>query len=526
MVLLRLAVLVAVCTLRPGASESLSPSWYIPPPSYEGPGSFGHGAGAKKHKGGKTAAGSTAGGEPAGGAHDAPHHHEEHKPLFPLDWTDYLGFVCASFGLMLAAGGGIGGGGMLVPLYILIMGFSPKHAIPLSNITVFGGACSNFYLNREKRHPNADRPLADWDLILIMQPMTIAGALLGSFANKILSELILTICLVVLLAYTTYSTLGKGFKTFARETEAAKEKKAAAASSAAAASAEPAASTATAGGKDGEDVEVEKALLADEGAGEDTASIEAGAKGVDTVARRELDKIIDDERAVPAWKWQTIWAVFAVVIAVNLVKGGGNLASPIGISCGSPGYWLSTASMFGWIAVVSYFIRSRLIASTAAKQRLGYQYVEGDIAWDGRATVIYPLICIGAGLCAGMFGIGGGIVQVPLMLQMGVNPKVASASSATMILYTSFTALTSFYVYGLLVVDYALVGLVIGMIVTYAGQIGLSILISKLGRDSLIIFSVAAVVGLSALLMGTHSVISMAEGDVSLELGKVCAEGE
>ena len=112
------------------------------------------------------------------------------------------------------------------------------------------------------------------------------------------------------------------------------------------------------------------------------------------------------------------------------------------------------------------------------------------------------------------------------MLQMGVNPKVASASSATMILYTSFTALTSFYVYGLLVVDYALVGLVIGMIVTYAGQIGLSILISKLGRDSLIIFSVAAVVGLSALLMGTHSAISMAEGDVSLELGKVCAEGE
>ena len=56
--------------------------------------------------------------------------------------------------------------------------------------------------------------------------------------------------------------------------------------------------------------------------------------------------------------------------------------------------------------------------------------MEGDIAWDNRATIIYPLICIGAGLCAGMFGIGGGIVQVPLMLQMGVNPKVASASSA------------------------------------------------------------------------------------------------
>jgi uncharacterized membrane protein YfcA len=159
-------------------------------------------------------------------------------------------------------------------------------------------------------------------------------------------------------------------------------------------------------------------------------------------------------------------------------------------------------------------------------QRLGYQYVEGDIAWDNRATIIYPLICIGAGLCAGMFGIGGGIVQVPLMLQMGVNPKVASASSATMILYTSFTALTSFYVYGLLIVDYALVGLVIGCCVTFAGQIGLSMIIKQLGRDSLIIFSVAAVVGISAILMGTHSVVSMADGDIDLKFGAVCSEGE
>jgi hypothetical protein len=37
---------------------------------------------------------------------------QEHPPLFPLT--------------------------LLVPIYIIVMGFSPKHAIPLSNITVFG----------------------------------------------------------------------------------------------------------------------------------------------------------------------------------------------------------------------------------------------------------------------------------------------------------------------------------------------------------------------------------------------------
>ena len=40
-------------------------------------------------------------------------------------------------------------------------------------------------------HPNADRPLVDWDLILIMEPLTIGGALAGSFLNKVTYQLVL-----------------------------------------------------------------------------------------------------------------------------------------------------------------------------------------------------------------------------------------------------------------------------------------------------------------------------------------------
>lgn len=62
------------------------------------------------------------------------HHHvhkpvfeENHPPLFPLSVADQMGFSLAIIGLMIAAGGGIGGGGILVPIYILVMGFTPKH---------------------------------------------------------------------------------------------------------------------------------------------------------------------------------------------------------------------------------------------------------------------------------------------------------------------------------------------------------------------------------------------------------------
>jgi hypothetical protein len=56
-----------------------------------------------------------------------PVYDEYHASLFPLTTADRLGFFLAIIGLMVAAGGGIGGGGILVPIYILVMGFSPKH---------------------------------------------------------------------------------------------------------------------------------------------------------------------------------------------------------------------------------------------------------------------------------------------------------------------------------------------------------------------------------------------------------------
>lgn len=83
------------------------------------------------------------------------------------------------------------------------------------------------------------------------------------------------------------------------------------------------------------------------------------------------------------------------------------------------------------------FVRRYLVDRYEIKQLVGYQYVEGDVLWTRRNTIRYPVLCTIAGLAAGLFGIGGGIVKGPLMLEMGVLPEVASVTSATMILFTS-----------------------------------------------------------------------------------------
>merc|ERR1712146_636621 len=118
--------------------------------------------------------------------------------------------------------------------------------------------------------------------------------------------------------------------------------------------------------------------------------------------------------------------------------------------------------------------------------------IEGDITWDERNTIKFPAMCTVAGIFAGMFGIGGGIVKGPLMLEMGVHPQVASATSACMILYTTSTATVSFMLFGFMQMDYAVFLFCVGIFSTYIGQKAINRMIKRTGRSSYVVFSMAS----------------------------------
>lgn len=44
----------------------------------------------------------------------------------------------------------------------------------------------------------------------------------------------------------------------------------------------------------------------------------------------------------------------------------------------------------------------------------GYDWQQGDIQWSQRNSILYPAVSSLAGLVAGMFGVGGGIVKASL----------------------------------------------------------------------------------------------------------------
>ena len=74
--------------------------------------------------------------------------------------------------LFIAAGAGMGGGPVLVPVYLLLGQFPQSVAVALSNTTILAGSTANVLCTAGKRHPLKNRPLTDWDLIILMEPAT------------------------------------------------------------------------------------------------------------------------------------------------------------------------------------------------------------------------------------------------------------------------------------------------------------------------------------------------------------------
>jgi uncharacterized membrane protein YfcA len=423
---------------------------------------------------------------------------EDIASLFPFRPLDYIGFFCAVAGLMLAAGGGIGGGGILVPIYILIFDFPVKHAIPLASVTVLGGSMANNMLNARKEHPDhPHRSCIDWNLILQFEPVTMAGTLIGAKLNTILPDIAILVMLLVLLTMTAYTTLSKANALHAKESEAlkAEEKE--------------------------QLVNNDSSLTYGSTTTPPPPAIITDHLEMGTTTTKESFNAQDSNLEATLGRQNTYMAIqltglLVVVSIINLLKGGPeDGGGPLGLaSCGTGCYWFTSLLLLSIIFAFAYHVRASLLRRVRAGQPTG------DIVWNEKNSLTYPAMAIVAGLVAGMFGIGGGIVKGPMFLALGVPPTVASATCACMILFTSSTATVSYIVFQELIYDYGAMCWCVGLVSTLLGQTVMSVLIKRYQRNSYIAYSIGIVVALSAVAMSIESILAIwkeSSGDATPE---------
>lgn len=108
-----------------------------------------------------------------------------------------LALIAAS--CFLAAGGGLGGGALLVPIYLVVAKLEAHQAIGLSNLTICAGALASFFINVRRQHPTRPGFIINWNMVLMLEPLTVLGAMVGGYVNKVQPPWLTTLVLGVLL---------------------------------------------------------------------------------------------------------------------------------------------------------------------------------------------------------------------------------------------------------------------------------------------------------------------------------------
>jgi len=127
-------------------------------------------------------------------------------------------------------------------------------------------------------------------------------------------------------------------------------------------------------------------------------------------------------------------------IIIILVASGGKKKSVMGIRCGTQAYWWILAISFPFLTISTVIVAFYLRRKDSEKERIGFPFHHTDTRWTTKNLILFPVLAFVVGLVAGFFGIGGGVLQAPLMLELGVIPWVTSATSQFIVLITSISA--------------------------------------------------------------------------------------
>ncbi|EFJ18746.1 hypothetical protein SELMODRAFT_55219, partial [Selaginella moellendorffii] len=359
----------------------------------------------------------------------------------------------------VSSAGGIGGGGLYVPLFNLLLRFNTRTAAVLSNFMIFGGMIANMMWSAFQRDPFDDeRPLIDFDAALLMQPNMLLGISLGVLCNLMFPGWLITLLLTITLAFVTFRSFNCGFRLW---------------------KAESGSNSSDGEGKSAKYHDAEAPLL-------DSAEI--------------------PHRRFPALKLAGLLLVWLFFFAVQLLRGSKTSEGYFHLDECGLGYWLITGSQLPLTLLFTVWTIRETTVSTSCQSDVKFLVSSAkSFKWNSsrsnRAHLTLPLMALLAGILGGLLGIGGGMLISPILLEMGMPPQVTAATSAFMVFFSSSLSVAQYWLMGRIPVEFALWFSGICFVFSLVGLLVVQRAIQRYGRASIIVFLVTSVMGLSALLM-------------------------
>ncbi|TVU09265.1 hypothetical protein EJB05_42723, partial [Eragrostis curvula] len=391
-----------------------------------------------------------------GKSDDGSSYHHVWPPMH-FGWRIVLGSLIGFFGAAFGSVGGVGGGGIFVPMLALIIGFDPKSSTAMSKCMIMGAAVSTVYYNLTLRHPTLDMPLIDYDLALLIQPMLMLGVSIGVIFNVIFPDWLVTALLIIIFLVTSTKAFLKGVETWKKETIAERE----AAKRVEQICQEPEHATT---------IPTEPAVAA-------TA------------------KTASDEKT--SFLKNVYWREFGLLAFVWMAFLGLQIAKNYTSSC-SVLYWVLNSLQIPVSVGVTMYEAHGLMTGKRVLSSKGSQ----QSTLKPRQLFVYCLFGILAGIVGGLLGLGGGFIMGPLFLELGIPPQVSSATATFAMMFSSSMSVVEYYLLHRFPVPYAAYFAAVAFIAAIIGQHCVTRLIHWLGRASLIIFILASMIFISAISLG------------------------
>ncbi|CAE7500440.1 unnamed protein product [Symbiodinium microadriaticum] len=458
-----------------------------------------------------------------------------HKPLFGHPVGADLGAACLFFlisGLALSAG--IGGGGLYVPLLMIILGFQVHEATAISQPCLAGGAASALIYNVRQRHPSGLKPMIDYDLVLIMGPNLLVGAMVGSFLNFALPSWLILGMLVAILSHSVFKTFKKALETLRKErsgevrglkpnSDARLSQnpierclKFVGLSKRYAEFEDPAASLppAVVGHRTEVDAGQIKLDLQDslekDPEGQIIAAKMTREPSLDTAQTQQSAQSQFSEPQYPRSKLIGFLLMWLVLVCSILFRGGH--AAPGIVDVCSSMYWVIAAATAAQLVILSMSSSANAIRMEAERVHAGRPpQVEDAIPWTLRTAVYVSVWSLFAGMLAALCGIGGGMIMGPKLLDLGCLPQVQSATTATTLFVMSTSTTIAFLVQGTAPMDYSLF---LGLATAMGAVVGKAVIgwvVKRTRRPSVIMFILGGIIATSVVVMSVTGFIDVVD---------------
>ncbi|CAF2095139.1 unnamed protein product [Brassica napus] len=389
-------------------------------------------------------------------------------PDLKFSWRLVVATLIGFLGSACGTVGGVGGGGIFVPMLTLILGFDTKSAAAISKCMIMGASASSVWYNVRVRHPTKEVPILDYDLALLFQPMLLLGITVGVSLSVVFPYWLITVLIIILFVGTSSRSFFKGIEMWKEETllknEIAKQHQ-------------------------GSTVNSRGELLID--------------TEYEPLYPREEKSELEIIRSNLKWKrlllLVTVWSAF---LLIQVIKASHLLLNEIKVC--STIYWVLFILQFPVALGVYGFEAVRLYRENKKRLRSGNteSICEATIEWTPLSLIFCALCGLVGGVVGGLLGSGGGFVLGPLLLEIGVIPQVASATATFVMMFSSSLSVVEFYLLKRFPIPYALYLMSVSILAGFWGQFFIRKLVAILRRASIIVFVLSGVICASALTMG------------------------